>query len=79
MCAVAVASSGYALRWVPDALKSPELCLAAVRDCPAVLRFVPEALQTEELLCVAREAAEADPVVLFQEALNEAGEEEDDT
>ena len=79
MCAAAVASSGYALRWVPDALKSPELCLAAVGDCPAVLRFVPEALQTEEMLRVAREATEEDPVALFQEALNEASDGEEDS
>ncbi|MCR5256664.1 MAG: hypothetical protein K6E40_00730 [Desulfovibrio sp.] len=77
MCAAAVASSGYALRWIPEALKTEDLCREAVESCPAVLRFVPKALQTAELLRTAMKAMEEDPVSLFQVALNEALEEED--
>jgi hypothetical protein len=55
----AVRANGVALKYVPDALKTPDMCLAAVkapaRYCygiEAVLSYVPEALRTPDL-CMA--------------------------
>jgi hypothetical protein len=48
----AVRHNGWALRKVPVALRTPELCLAAVRQNGIVLMDVPKALRTREV-CLA--------------------------
>ncbi|MBO4297035.1 MAG: ADP-ribosylglycohydrolase family protein, partial [Desulfovibrio sp.] len=71
VCAVAVSLSASALQYVPEALRTEELCLASVRrpedeslgmfwdpqDSPAALQFVPERFRTERFCA---EAAGAD-------------------
>lgn len=38
-----------ALQWVPEAMKTPEVCLEAVRQYPLALSSVPKRLKTREL------------------------------
>ncbi len=57
----AVRQDGFALEWMPDALKTVPLCLGAVRQYGMALKFVPEKLKTEELC---RDAVRADRNVL---------------
>jgi hypothetical protein len=40
---------GYLLKFVPEALKTPEVCRAAVYNGGAALEYVPEALKTAEM------------------------------
>ncbi len=48
----AVRINGFALEWVPNGLRTPELCMEAVRSSGWALQYVPAALQTTEL-CLA--------------------------
>ncbi len=41
--------NGMALKCVPEALRTPELCAAAVRRCGLALQWVPETLKTPGL------------------------------
>jgi hypothetical protein len=56
---------GVNLQFVPNALKTPDLCLAAVQNDGKALAFVPEALKTPELSLV---AAQEDGEELEQES-----------
>src|SRR5206468_965365 len=47
-----VSKDGNALEYVPDVLKTPELCLAAVSDNGYALKYVFDELKTPEL-CLA--------------------------
>ncbi|WP_368669416.1 DUF4116 domain-containing protein, partial [Roseibium sp. RKSG952] len=47
--------NGWALRYMPSPLRSPEMCLEAVRQHGIALKDVPEPLQTEEV-CLEAEA-----------------------
>ena len=38
----AVQQNGFALQYVPEALRTPALCLAAVQQCREALQYVPE-------------------------------------
>ena len=49
---LAVQKSGLALKSVPEALKTPDICIAAVQENGDALQFVPEAFKTPEL-CLA--------------------------
>ena len=49
MALAAVQRGGLALKFVPEALRTPELYMAAVRADGFALKFVPEALRTPEL------------------------------
>lgn len=40
------------MQYIPDTLKTPEMCMTAVSSHHRLLKYVPESLQTEEL-CVA--------------------------
>ena len=62
MCNEAVAQFSYALRHVPDHLKTQEMCDEAMRNNPAVLFLVPDHFKTEEM-CI--KALEVDPLSLY--------------
>jgi hypothetical protein len=44
-----VLCSGHLLKFVPEILKTPEVCRAAVRNEGSALKYVPDALKTEEM------------------------------
>ena len=44
----AVAQAGGALQYVPESLKTAEICMAAVAQAGGALQYVPESLQTAE-------------------------------
>jgi hypothetical protein len=46
---------GLALQYVPEALKTPELCKLAVKDISWALEYVPETMKTPELCKIAVE------------------------
>ena len=46
----AVKEDGAALRYVPDELKTAELCLEAVKRNQWAIQYVPEELKTEEIM-----------------------------
>ena len=48
----AVKNSGSALEYVPEAMKTEELCITAVQNASGALQYVPEALKTEAI-CIA--------------------------
>ena len=52
---VAVESDGYALRYVPDELKSEAVCVKAVESNGYALQFVPDALKSEAVCAKAVE------------------------
>ena len=56
---------GLALRYVPEALRTPELCLAAVQQSGNALRWVPELLRTPELCRIAGRPGILDNILLF--------------
>ena len=45
----AVKNDGEALKYVPEKLKTPEICLEAVKNYGIALRYVPEELRTPEI------------------------------
>jgi hypothetical protein len=49
----AVQNDGETLLNIPDALKSPTLCMAAVQQCGCVLRHIPEKLKTPSMCLTA--------------------------
>ena len=53
VCLNAVRKQGWALQFVPEELKTPELCLAAVTQHAWALQFVPEELRTHEIFLAA--------------------------
>jgi hypothetical protein len=53
---------GWALQWVPEALKTPELCLAACQQDGEALQWVPESLKTPEL-CLSFIGKKIDPTL----------------
>ena len=48
-----VQQDGWALDYVPDDLKTPDLCLTAVQQDGWALRFVPDDLKTPDLCRIA--------------------------
>lgn len=50
LCEMAVTSNGEALKYVPENLKTPEICEIAVKNCPKALQW---AVQTPELCLTA--------------------------
>ena len=51
----AVEVNVYFLKYVPESLRTPELCLVAVKKNGSALRYVPEKLRTAELCLTAVE------------------------
>ena len=49
----AVKKDGRALQFVPEALKTEELCVEAVRQDGTALKFVPQEMQTSAMVDVA--------------------------
>ena len=62
MCNEAIAKSSYALRYVPDYLKTQEMCKETVSNNPAVLFLVPDHLKTQGMC---NEALEVNPWSLY--------------
>ena len=56
-CLAAVQKKAAALQYVPEAMRTEQLCLAAVRQ---TLGCVPEAMRTEQLCLAAVRAADSD-------------------
>ena len=56
MCRAAVDSNSYALYYVPEGLKNPELCMAAVKRNGLVLEAVPGELRTPQICRAALKA-----------------------
>ena len=49
MCLEAVKFNGFALRYVPNKLKTSEICLNAIKYSINTLRYIPDELKTSEL------------------------------
>ena len=47
MCELAVEEDGQNLEFVPDEMKTLEMCIMAVNDCHWAIEFVPEEIQDE--------------------------------
>lgn len=52
MALMAVKDDGYALKYVKDVFKTPEVCRIAVQNDGVALQFVPEHLRTPDI-CLA--------------------------
>ena len=49
-CLAAVNNSGFALKFVPESLKTEEICIAAVNESIRAIKYVPDELLTREFL-----------------------------
>ena len=62
MCSEAEAQSSYALRYVPNELKTQEMCNEVIREDPGAFFLVPDHFKTQEMC---NEALEVDPWQLY--------------
>ena len=53
---LAVKKNGWSLRWVPDSLRTPDMCYAALRQSGLALQWVPAHVLTDEMcLCAVQQ------------------------